>query len=296
MKTLIIYHRVDYDGIFSACIVKKFIPDPNPDLLGYNYGDPISLDRIMEYEKIYMVDVSFEPAIMCVLTKRIGLEFTWIDHHITAINNSVTYGYSEAAGIRGLETSAAEFTWKYLSGGEEVPDIVKYISTYDSWKTDRMCWDDVMAVQYALRARYGIKYQSIQTVFEDLCSGRMMPELLGAGRYICQYNKGRWESAVNSFSFPVTINGRMKGICILGYDYCSTVFESVFDKYDLYCVVNRKSESTFSISMYGLDSKIGDFNCGEYMKANYKGGGHKGAAGGILNFWQFKKLITLGVL
>ena len=41
-----------------------------------------------------------------------------------------------------------------------------------------------------------------------------------------------------------------------------------------------------------MEDKDTDFSCGQYMKDNYGGGGHKGAAGGRLNLDQFNKLIS----
>ena len=68
-RILIIYHRVDYDGLGSAAITKEALKKytNNPiDLFGFNYNDPIpDFDNYLSvYDIIFMVDISFPKDIM----------------------------------------------------------------------------------------------------------------------------------------------------------------------------------------------------------------------------------------
>ena len=46
MTPICFYHRADYDGVCSAAIVKKFVPDC--ELYGIDYGDPFPWDKVMD--------------------------------------------------------------------------------------------------------------------------------------------------------------------------------------------------------------------------------------------------------
>ncbi len=43
MTSLCVFHRADFDGVCSAAIVKKFVPDC--ELYGIDYGDPFPWDK-----------------------------------------------------------------------------------------------------------------------------------------------------------------------------------------------------------------------------------------------------------
>ena len=117
MKTVCIYHSIDLDGWMSAAIVKHWfenkinrrycsvcehtlpdnwtgstsccggittLNDNTIDFIGYNYGDEIP--NLSEYDKVIMCDISFPKEEMIKLFE--NTDFIWIDHHISAINES----------------------------------------------------------------------------------------------------------------------------------------------------------------------------------------------------------------
>lgn len=302
MKNLVIYHRVDYDGVFSALIVKWFNTSEQVDLFGYNYGGQLpNFNEITEkYDAIWIVDVSFDPKIMTFLKNwsNTGVKkLYWIDHHITAIQNSEEFEYSSLPGIRDKSRSATENVWRFLSEKKNfigIPKVIRLIGAYDIWDHDSFDWNtETLALQSSLKAKFGVSTDNIWPVFNELLfEERFLDDLLKLGVEINEYNRKRWESAVKSHSFEITVDGRLKGVCILGSEFTSVVFQSVEDEYDIYCVANRKNDNLFSVSLYGYEDRLGDFSCGEYMLRNYSGGGHKGAAGGKLNLEQFIRLIN----
>jgi len=79
--TTVIYHRADYDGLFSAAVCAKFLRERNPDVefIGWDYGDP-AIDFPEGY--VYLVDLSPDcfKAIPSDVSKLI-----WIDHHKSSI-------------------------------------------------------------------------------------------------------------------------------------------------------------------------------------------------------------------
>ena len=58
MKRLGIYHSKDMDGYVSGAVLKHKFPDI--ELLGWDYADElISLSKLIKYEHVVMIDVTF---------------------------------------------------------------------------------------------------------------------------------------------------------------------------------------------------------------------------------------------
>jgi len=211
MKTVCIYHRVDLDGWMSAAIVKHWfienhrdglyfitidgldVPDDISHLdtltfLGYHYGDPIP--DLSEYDQVIMCDVSFPPDYMKHLVDKLGTNFIWLDHHISAINSCPsTLSYVNnlgklipVEGIRDVNFAACELTWKYFMSNpidkffetEEqcpMPEIVRLLGRYDCFGhkgTDEE--QKVLEFQYGARAiitNYEKAYNWLLDVIHD---------------------------------------------------------------------------------------------------------------------------------
>lgn len=92
MKTLIIYHDADFDGLLSNEVCHWFLrrQQTNGEIrsYGWDYGKP--LPPLNGFEQIFMVDISIEE-LMDIGAVKIGKEnsktptLIWIDHHKTAI-------------------------------------------------------------------------------------------------------------------------------------------------------------------------------------------------------------------
>lgn len=144
-KTICIYHSIDLDGWMSAAIVKHWfnkIPhevntEDSITFIGYNYGQ--SIPDLSVYNKVIMCDISFPYEKMCELVEKLGLNFIWIDHHISAIkenecimmSNKVVPVPIKMNGIRDTKFAACELTWKYLFPKETMPEIVRLLGRYD---------------------------------------------------------------------------------------------------------------------------------------------------------------------
>lgn len=75
MKTTIIYHSADFDGVFSREIARRFL-DESVEYVGWNYGDAVP--NVSSVELLYMIDISID-AVMD------HSNLIWIDHHKSAI-------------------------------------------------------------------------------------------------------------------------------------------------------------------------------------------------------------------
>lgn len=300
MKVLIVYHKVDLDGVFSAAVAKMKYESKGYECVLYpwTYGD--SMDGIEEkvagdIDILTLVDLSFPD------NERKLLEFNelcpsgvvWIDHHATSIEH---YKDARIRGKREIGTAACELTWKFLFPNRDVPLLIQYLSAYDVWNKDRFEWDDVMAVQYAMRGRVGLNVKSAQNYLEYYKNESrelqlsFMDGLIKEGASILGYLSRKNKSECELYSFEAEFMG-FKAICMNTLDFNSTTFESAWDpnKYDLMLPFAVKSNGKVRCSLYTTKPEI---NCGEIAKA-LGGGGHRQAAGFELDFdsEQFQSLM-----
>lgn len=301
----IIFHRVDYDGVFSCCIAENYLEN-NPNCIeyqtiGYTYGDDMpDFKGLYESGVDYFIiqDVSFPKETMLYLKelytsgKLKGL--VWIDHHYTAIDDSIANSYNDIPGIRSTKKAACEYSWEYFHPAGLCPDIICYLSAYDIWDQGRFDWNDlVLPLQYSLREKYGVSEEKIMEDFDELIymSPEDLEEFILSGRKLLEFKRRGWKSAIKNYSFEITVANRFRGLAILGTEFNSQVFGEKVLEYDVVCVANRKSPDSFNCSLYIDPSSNIDFNAGEYLKENYGGGGHEKAAGCSLTLEQFTRLI-----
>ena len=301
MNILIIYHRVDFDGLFSGSVARKYYSEVEgiePQFLGWNYGDNLpGADYLLSFDKVVMVDISFPPEVMKVLGD--SGKLVWIDHHDTAITNSINYGYSEVPGLRTNGIAACELCWQFFYPGVVCPKIIQYIGAYDVWNKDKFSWEEeTLPIQYAMRTKFELKFNKLYNNLGDLLTNqRIISYLINTGKSILEYSKATWKTWVKTYGFPITVAGRYKGIALICPQFGSSTFESVISEYDIYVVVQRKTSTTFSLGMYKEPDRLPEFNCGEYVSKTYtNGGGHPGACGCLIDLEQFTKLITEGVI
>ena len=70
------------------------------------------------------------------------------------------------------------------------------------------------------------------------------------------------------------------------------MFNSVKDKVKNGIIFKRMPDGNWSISLY--NTNLDDtFHCGEYLKENYNGGGHIGAAGCQVSEEKFKRMLRI---
>lgn len=115
MKTIVIYHSADFDGLFCREIARKFLPDS--EFIGWDYGDPIRRDDFDAWDQIYMLDISVDQLMD-------HPRLIWIDHHKTAIEKYP----STIPGYRIDGVAACRLAWQCFSVGPDFnkPDWLGY--------------------------------------------------------------------------------------------------------------------------------------------------------------------------
>jgi len=318
MKTACIYHSVDLDGWMSAAIVEHWwilktksiydIENNSIDFLRFNYGQPIP--DLLEYDQVIMVDISFPAETMKDIRLRLKAKFIWIDHHISAINDNnkwidveddddLTFPFN---GLRNTEFAACELTWKFLFPNEPMPEIVRLLGMYDSFRHKGTSEEQkVLEFQYGARqciSNYEEAYKNLTSILPRV------EDIQRKGSYIYQYLCTEAKQSYKN-GFPIQFAFKIpnvplikegdqfhtyKFICInkerfnpvnFGIDYHA-------DGYDGAACFHRTSNGKWAFSLYNDNGKV---DCSLIAK-QYGGGGHKGAAGMILTDEQFSKLIN----
>lgn len=301
-KILTFFHRVDADGVFSYCILRKWLEQRNDveEIIpcGWTYGDPMPELDTIDYDELYMVDISFPGEFMKKLYST--QDVIWIDHHGTAISDSEKFGYSQMEGLRRNGTAAVELTWEYFFGKQECPELIQYLGAYDVWDKRRFDWEGlVVPIQIGVKAKWGLNFQEIYQNFDYVLSEECLQSIISEGKLLKDYEESQFRYAVKSYAFPVTVAGKFKGIAMLTQNFGSRIFASVLNDYDVYVTANRKTDENgnpyFAIGLYAEPGRI-DFDLGKYVKETYGhgAGGHPGACGMQTNKEVFRRLIIEG--
>lgn len=336
MKTCVIFHNQDLDGWMSAAIVKYWyeqkhkgntlhygnvIVDPNEGshsltLVGYNYGQPIP--DLSEYDKVIMCDISFpkeEMRKLFVTDKGVN-KLIWMDHHISAIKeNQINELTPHIDGLRDTKFAACELTWKYFFPNEEIPEIVRLLGLYDSFRhkgTDEE--KKVLEFQYGARqcisnyeeAYNYLKQEILHNNPIESCEREENPiyKIWNIGKaiyqYLCTEAKQTYKNGFEvqfQENTKVDVNGHpeidgikfRKLICInkerfnpinFGIDYHKEGYDGA--------ACFHYANGMWNFSIYNDNGLV---DCSVIAK-QYGGGGHKGASGFRLSNEDFLKLIN----
>lgn len=282
-----IYHNKDLDGYCSGAIVKRKYPEAK--LIGYDYGQPFPWEEIPEREPVIMIDVSLPMADMYKLAAHTKEQFTWIDHHISAITDYRMYaaGGSQLGIIAVLEDgiAACEGGWKRLFPDEEMPTAVKLLGEYDTWRNiNKERWDNaIMPFQYGMRM-ICISAETFPQVllkdYSEVITDNPVYDIIHSGKTILTYQKQQNERACRS-SFEIEFEG-LRAICLNNGGANSQVFDSVYDpeKHDV-MIPFVFTGKHWTFSLYTTKNEV---DCSVIAKSK-GGGGHKKAAG-----FQLKEL------
>lgn len=326
MKTACVYHAIDLDGWMSAAIVqlwweKEWLDSDLSSLamIGYNYGQPIP--DLSEYNRVILVDISFPKDEMLALNLRLGEKLIWIDHHQRTVNEVNAYLIEKGIPMEGMVTedgelkAACELAWEYFFPKETMPEIVRLLGRYDcfgSFGTDEE--RKVIEFQYGAReciTNYEEAYEKLiqctrvkESEYWRLQAQVVVGQIKEKGKsiydYLCteaqQVYQNGFDISIqqdpdpkdpNNFE-PPRRNGWAKFICInkerfnainFGIDYHA-------QGYDGQACFFRTKDGKWSFSFYSQT-----VDCSAIAK-QFGGGGHKGAAGCVVNDETMLKIIN----
>lgn len=305
MKTVVIYHSIDLDGWMSAAIVKHYLLEKAVNdrsgfksynsieetdfsienvytFIGYNYGQPIP--DLSEYDKVIMTDISFPEKEMNELYSKLGANFIWIDHHVSAIND---INNNDIEGYRLLTYAACELTWKYFFPSENMPEIVRLLGRYDCFgHKDTIEETKVLEFQYGARdmiTNYEEAYDILYKIISFPKSAKIMDSIYNNGVSIYKHLVKEAKSIYKN-GIPIILdNKRFLAInrerfnpINFGIDYHKDNYQGVMSFY-------LREDRVWSFSLYN-DDGMTDVSL---IAKQFKGGGHKGAAGFVLPLHKY---------
>ena len=256
-----------------------------------------------KFDQIYMVDISFNEvdAMEYLYNSRPDGDFIWCDHHHPIIEFSLAnkdkYKFGNTPGIRRTDQSALLNTWEYMNSVSNMQiqpsRALVMLSDYDSWSWTRKeeyageNKNTLFALNTGFTRRSNLKVKwfedYILNIIQDNIPGMRTIEedCLEYGTIILEYDSERNTRDITSHGDTSWTIGGEKACALFTVDRLnSQSFTSVFAGTDIEhgLVFKRQSDGRWVLSAYNVSEESG-FDCGAYLKTNYGGGGHKGAAG-----------------
>ncbi len=268
---LCIYHIADHDGKGSGAIVKSVFPETQ--LLGLNHDMEIPYDEINRHDKVIVCDFALPMDYMFELSQKI--DFTWIDHHASVIEEyeqKIAEGKTPIKGLRRIGTAAIELCWEYFYPDKEIPLGVKLLAKHDIFDLSDA---RVQPFEYAFQS-LGVNRPE-DAIWTDLFNNRLdIDKLVNQGERILAWINARNYRLVRSMAFEAEIDG-LKCICAnmpQGRSSFFDTFDNIKD-YDVMINFYMNKNRLWNLSFYSSKKDVDVSK----IAARFGGGGHKGAAG-----------------
>ncbi len=117
MRTTVIFHAGDYDGIFCREIARKFLP-PDTEFIGWDFADkPLTVPdgRIyvldLPVDRVFGLDFSKGCVEAGDIASSVLSRLVWVDHHKSSIETHPT----EIPGYRIDGVAACRLCWAYFT-------------------------------------------------------------------------------------------------------------------------------------------------------------------------------------
>ncbi len=298
MKTLILHHSADMDGILSGVIAKYYCrhtANPGDHIItaGADYGD--NLDKtyqgwsLDQFDKIYVIDFSDD---WLFTNEAIRNKIIWIDHHINAIEknyNVAKYVLDGVAACRLTQQFFANVNYAFLTEYDYIerkvnePLLVALIGEHDIWDESSV---------FARKLNFGItniKFEAIEFLHEEtrhVIAGKKNDEknLHQSERLvrICDVGEGvinyiQRTSSILGGGIPINIFGH-KGIAFNTH-IRSSLIHRLKDDEEFMMVWNDTGKPLMKLSFYS-EEKVEALKFAKY----FGGGGHKRACGCQVDF------------
>lgn len=309
MKSVILYHQADLDGVLSGVIAKYYLSlrHETVEAIGSDYHLPINIEALDKFDNIYVIDFSNKELFESKLAKKI----IWIDHHASAIEEFRPLKLNQFCidGVAACRLAFQFFTninysmldkEDFFARKVQEPFVITLAGEFDIWDLTSPC---------ARPFNFGIadlSFSNIDILFKStksiLCPGprknrdeSYLEELIEKLASIDGREPKRIYNAIqrgkgvvdyiNSTSYRVPpnfviIDGK-RGRVFNTHVFSSLVHTNTENE-DFIMVWSHLGGNKVKVSFYS--EKI---NCFELAK-KFGGGGHKGAAGCTID------LFTLG--
>lgn len=301
MKTTVIYHRADFDGLFCREIAHKFLPDA--ELIGWDFGDEtLHLHGYPANHKFVVMDLPIDRVFgLPPLSGEIGgpffeprkKDFVWIDHHKTSIESHPT----DIPGYRIDGVAACRLAWQWfihdhtdftvqcrgLPVKEEFthrkvaePLAVRLAGEYDIWdKRDPRA----ELFQHGLRGQplgQNVWRWMLGTDCDESVTVSSVESLLKQGEVIQFFMTERNASIIANAGFTVEWEG-LRFLACNAARFNSHLFAAGLKPDHDACLGFCFNGLHWKVSLYHAPGK--EQHDLSLIAGKYKGGGHRGACG-----------------
>ncbi len=304
MKTTVIHHSADFDGIFCREIARKFLPDA--ELIGWDFGDaPLEIPS----GPIYVMDLPIDRVFGFDYSK-VGNNrgpqhppgLVWIDHHKSSIESHPT----DISGYRIDGVAACRLAWQWFDSPKYEAPVEPLLRQYHPLPTKQDFIDRNVSEPLAVRlaGEYDIwdKRDPRADVFQfglrsvdagadfweallqtDGVGEKAVHELMENGYLLQRYQRQNDASIVNHRSFIVEFEGlkflalntaRCNSLTFAAKDVPETGHDALMGFY-----WNGKA---WTVSLYHAKHRT-DLDLSA-IAVKHGGGGHRGACGFITKF------------
>ena len=318
-KFLIMYHREDNDGLFSAAIAEYAITNAIDAKnstsfaympVDYNVLKSINKESIdywaANYDTVVMTDMSFpDVRMMKYLVDSLGDRLIWIDHHKPAIDASVDNGYDDVPGERATTRSAILLAFKYFFDSDdtmyvnrEIPVLFRMLSAWDSFSYEKEGYslNDVRVLNVGVTQETKLDYDTVYDLVDEIMNdwktndvhySPVIDHFMSVGNTYIQFDEYRWKNVIDTYGdFDWTVDNRPACALFCQDSTSSLIFKTASPNIRNGIVFKHMKNGNWTMSLYNIHNDD-TFHCGEYLKKKYNGGGHLGAAGCILTEDQF---------
>lgn len=247
-KVLIVYHKEDNDGVFSAALTYHWLVDCMPKikkeditLLGvdYNMLDTLAKNRKNDmcpynwhkkFSNVCILDVSFNNwKVMKFLHDTFSHNIIWIDHHRLALTLAKQYRYDDMDGYRVTSTSTIGLTYEYFfdilkinQNKGNMPQLFQYLAGWDSFYSKQYglelndCYGVNLVINKDFELDFDKVYDCVKHIMYDDGSesdyGRnFISEVVLDASNIVDYERYKNKELVNNygdFDWKFIINGK----------------------------------------------------------------------------------------
>lgn len=316
MKTTVIFHSADYDGLFCREIARKFLPDA--ELIGWDFVDaPLSFDRVRDADTVYVLDLPVDRpfgtnGFTDAITPGDWSKWVWIDHNVSSIASHPKHipGYR----IDGVAACRLAYQWfeqqtlpphlrdlptkaSYTNRNVQEPLAVRLAGEYDIWdKRD----PDAELFQHGLRSRDLTAHDwAMMLAADEKPTQRQIDELESVGHLdvllpggglrnaivegllesgkVLQYSQAKQnESIIKAAGFTIQFEGLTFLACNHAR-YNSFLFTAGLKPEHDACFGFAYRGGEWHVSLYHAHGK--EHHDLSAIAVKYGGGGHKGACG-----------------
>jgi len=275
MRKIVFYHD-DLDGVCSAAVIRKKIPDVECFPVQHYYKQP-EVKKVLESKErmqIFVVDFSFSPEEMKEFQSK--HDFTWIDHHEGSMAKHATmWSNPGVKGLRGREHAACMYAWIYFfNSAEYAPLAVKMSNDIDLWKFEFPETDSFseIAASRLTRPDLGAWTQLLEENGDELAR-----KLAAEGKPIVEARTQRIASAFKN-GIDCTFAGH-KARMINSFSDTSHIGHYCIEKGYEVGVIWFYNENGFAVSFRSSVDILDEVR-------RYGGGGYQRVAGFTVKTWQ----------